>query len=173
METSSKPEFVRILTGMAAVKRIDLTTEAFEIWWLALADWDIEDFRSAAAHLIKTCEFMPGPHDFEKLKRLSRLSAQEAWSQALSFADGQWRTEQHPDDRINRVVEMLGGWRTLALTNVEKLGFVQRRFVDAYADLNDGEDTRAALPSIAGEPLQRIGRSSEIAGVLEQAADSL
>ncbi len=91
MDNNDRPEFLRVLNGLAAIKRVDLTKEAYEIWWQSMKDWPIDEFKEGARHLLKNCQFMPTPYDFEQLRKKGEVSAHEAWAMALRHAEGAWR----------------------------------------------------------------------------------
>ncbi len=148
MNNSDRPEFVRIINGLAAIYRIPLTKEAYEIWWLSLKNWPVKKFKDAAGYLLKSCQFMPSPYDFEQLRKKGDLSAQEAWSMVLEHAGGAWRSGALGDKTINRAVATLGGYEVIAHTNTKNLGFLERRFRDAYNDFVDSSDVREALPDL-------------------------
>jgi len=159
MDSSDRQEFVRILTGLAALKRVDLTKEVYEMYWRSMKDWSLDDFADAASHLVKNCQFMPSPYDFEQLRKAHETSAHEAWSMAINHAGGDWRYGPLGDALIDRGVEMLGGYSVIALTNKDKLGFLERRFIDAYNDFSDSTDVRQALPKLADRTQLKDGSS--------------
>ena len=160
MNSSDRPEFVEILNGLAAIRRVDLTKEVYEIWWRAMKDWSIDAFRDAAGYLLKNCQFMPSPYDFEQLRKEGETSASEAWSMVFQHAEGNWRHGLLGDARIDRAVASLGGYRVIALTNTEKLGFFERRFKDTYNDLYCTDSVRKALPDLAdGSKIQNDSRA--------------
>ena len=148
MDSSDRPEFARVLNGLAAIKRVDLTKEAYELWWRTMKDWPISDFEDAAGYLLKNCQFMPTPYDFEQLRKKGEISAHEAWSIALHHAEGAWRKGALGDALTDRVIAMLGGYGVIALTNKDKLGFLERRFMDAYNEFLDTGVVRKALPAL-------------------------
>ncbi len=160
MDSSDRPEFVRVLNGLAAIKRMDLTKDAYELWWQSMKDWPIDDFKDAAGYLLKNCQFMPAPYDFEQLRKKGEVSAHQAWSMALHHADGAWRQGVLGDALTDRVVAMLGGYSVIALSNKDKLGFLERRFMDAYNGLADTNGVRKALPNLTDRP--RIQNSSPV-----------
>ncbi len=160
MDSSDRPRFVEVLTGLAEIWRVDLTKEAIEIWWRGMKDWSIEEFRTAAGHLIKNSQFMPKPYDFEQLLKAGETSAYEAWSLALEHAKGAWRQGVLGESRIDRVVAMVGGYRAIALTDTDKLGFLERRFMAAYDDLSHSSGVRKALPKLTDRV--RIGNNSSV-----------
>ena len=168
MTPDDKKEFVRVLTGLAAIKRVDMTREAFEMWWAAMQDWSIADFRDAAGYLLNTCEFMPTPYDFAELKKLSRPSAHEAWAQALSFCMGAWRRSAScGDKRIDAAIATIGGYQTVALCDTDKLGFYERRFIETYNNFVESDDARQALPDLTERTTVRIGGPKTVGALLE------
>ncbi len=169
MDSGDRPEFVQVLNGLAAIKRADLTKDAYELWWQSMKDWSIDSFKDAAGYLLKNCQFMPAPYDFEQLRKKSKPSAHEAWGVALHHAEGAWRQGVLGDALTDRVIAMLGGYSVIALTHKEKLGFLERRFLDAYNDLLDTSVVREALPDLTerariqnGSPVQ-IGKIARAA----------
>ena len=152
MDSSDREEFLQVLNGLAAIKRVEITKEAYELWWQCMKDWPIGDFKEAAGFLLKNCQFMPAPYDFEQLRKKGELSASEAWAKAMQHAEGAWRQGVLGDALTDRVVAMLGGYSVVAFTNMDKLGFLERRFKDAYADLKDTDGVREALPDLTERP---------------------
>lgn len=150
MQSADRAEFLRILNGLAAIKpNAKLTDDGLDMWWQCMADWSIDEFRSAASHLAKACQFMPLPYDFEQLRKAGRPTAGEAWARALEHvrAGGTCNTG---DDLLDRTAAALGGWRTLGMTNLDSLHFVERRFCEHFEAMQDATDTREAVPQIAG-----------------------
>jgi hypothetical protein len=155
MQPTERAEFVRVLNGMAAIRRVDLTAEAISLWWAAMARWTLEDFKAAASHLIGATEFMPTPFDFNQLRRAGEPTPSEAWTKAVAECR-HWRNpELLPNGRIARAAAAVGGFRNIAMCNIETdLPHVQRRFLEAYEELSDVDQVREALPQIAGSPDQ-------------------
>ncbi len=160
MDSSDRDEFLQVLNGLATTNRVDLTKEAYELLWQTMKDWPIGDFKEAAGYLLKNCQFMPKPYDFEQLRKKGELSASEAWAKAMQHAEGAWRQGVLGDALTDRVIAMLGGYSVVALTNTDKLGFLERRFKDAYADIKDTDGVREALPDLTERP--RIQNSSPV-----------
>ena len=169
MDNNDRPEFVQVLNGLAAIRRVDLTKEAYELWWQSMKDWSIDGFKDAAGYLLKNCQFMPAPYDFEQLRKKGKPSAHEAWAMALHHADGAWRQGVLGDALIDQVVAMLGGYSVIALTHQAKLGFLERRFLDAYNELQDTSVVREALPDLTERPRIQNGSPVQIAKIAEAA----
>ena len=162
MDSGDRPEFVQVLNGLAAIKRVDLTKEGYELWWQSMKNWSIDDFRDAAGYLLLNCKFMPTPYDFQQLRKKGEVSAHEAWAVALQHATGAWRQGVLGDVLTDRVIAALGGYSVIALTHKDKLGFLERRFLDTYNDLLDTNVVREALPDLTERPRIQNGSPVQI-----------
>ena len=115
----------------------------------------IEDTKRAA-QLVKRCEFMPTPKDFEDLRRAGAKTTGEAWLLARQA----WRSGAVTcgDERIDRVVAMLGGYALLGQTRTDQLQFIERRFAEHYESLAEAEEVREALPALMASAERRVER---------------
>ena len=77
MQDADKPQFLKVLNGMASMKKATLTAEVLDLWWACMSDWSSEDFKAAAIHVLKTTTFMPTPKDFEDLRKAAWYIARE------------------------------------------------------------------------------------------------
>jgi hypothetical protein len=152
MQPDEKPEFARILNGLAAIKPGGkITRESLDVWWLSLADWPLAEFRAAAAHLARSVEFMPSPFHFEQLRKAGRPTAGEAWARAVASARRGGGTD---DPLIERAIAAMGGWIVVRMSDEDKLHFLERRFSEHYESIQDADDTREAVPSLASMPMR-------------------
>lgn len=155
MQSSDKPKFVSILNGLAAIKPgAKLTPEAYEVWWMTMQNWPLEEFSAAAAHLAKSVEFMPSPFHFEQLRKAGRPVASEAWIKAqrstgTAYTPNGYRGGSSGDPLIDKAVQVIGGYGVIAMCDTDKLHFLERRFNEAYESMQDAQDIREAVPQIA------------------------
>lgn len=151
MTPADKPEFLKRIIGLAAVKPgKPLTEEAYEIWWSSLEHWEFEDFKKAAAHLAICVEFMPSPYHFEQLRKAAKPTAGEAWARIREMARRSF--EGTPEDPIAaRALQALGGLRTVAMCDSDKVHFLERRFAEHYEAMGDADTVRTALPELTQE----------------------
>ncbi|MDE2104103.1 MAG: hypothetical protein KGL39_43095 [Patescibacteria group bacterium] len=155
MRPSDKQGFCKILAGLAAIKPGGkLTPEAYDLWWAAMSGWTIDDFRSAAAHLARSVEFMPSPYHFEQLRKAARPVASEAWLKAIgscrtAYTPQGYRGGTSGDPLIDRAVAAIGGYGAIAMCDQDKAHFLERRFTEIYESISDAEETRAALPDLS------------------------
>lgn len=152
MQPADRVSFVKVLNGMAAMKPGGkLTPEAIDLFWESMrTDWTLEEFKAAANHLVKASKFMPNTFHFDQLRRAGEPTDGEAWAVALA-ACSHWRTpEKLPNGRVARAVAAVGGFRSIAMADLEHaLPHVERRFKEAYNDLAGVEPVRQELPQIA------------------------
>lgn len=163
MKPDDRALFLEVVLGFAELKGKQLSAPGLELYWRAMQHWDLADFRAAAEQLVRTCEFMPTPKDFEDLRKAERLSAGEAWAEvrAIVRAGG----ESHDDPLVNAAVRALGGFRALGMTASDQMQFLERRFCEHYQDIGDREDVREALPRIAGPSRARISGPRPLAEI--------
>lgn len=155
MNQSDKAEFAKVVLAFAELKGKSLSLPAVDLYWAAMQSWEIADFKAAATHLLKTCEFMPVPKDFEDLIKAGRSTAGEAFATALGWArSGAYRTPARSNNGkfIDRVIHALGGWQVIARCEDDKLHFLERRFTEHFETMQDSEDVRASVPQIADRP---------------------
>lgn len=142
MQPSDRMAFLEIVIGFAELKGKQLSAPALELYWNAMQDWDIASFRAAANALIQTCEFMPTPKDFNDLRKTTtRTLAAEAW-----FTSG-----KSTDPLANKAMHIATQGRYVGHIPIDELPWVQKRFEQAYDQLQDVGDARAALGLDSGE----------------------
>ena len=166
MQADDFTRFRAVLAGMAKLYERELDAPLLDAYWLALRDWSLADFERAAGHLMSRSRFMPRPADFNDLRKAAGMTAGEAWAAALQHARGAWRSGPAVPE-VERAVQAIGGWMVLAHANIDSLQFIERRFTDAFADLETAVATREALPQIAGPTLTWKGRLSGPAPVAD------
>jgi hypothetical protein len=163
VKPQDRPKFLEIIVGFAELKGKQLSAPAMELFWNAMQAWSIEDFSAAANELIRKCEFMPTPKDFEDLRKAGRKTPGEAWAEVLEYVRGgayhQWDCGRptfnvdHPrmtDELILAAVRAIGGFDVIAMSKTDQTPFLERRFAEHYESISDAEDVREALPQIAG-----------------------
>ena len=121
---------------MAKVYEREIDPVLLDAYWLALREWSLAEFQAAAAELMRTSKFMPRPSEFNDLrKKALRKTAAEAW-----FTSG-----TSSDPRANRAMAIAAQGRYVGHIPRDELPFVQKRFAEVYDELEDVEETRAAL----------------------------
>lgn len=157
MQTEDKPAFASTLAGLASIKRVTLTPESFELWWQAMQDWSLENFRMVAAHLLKTCQFMPSPKDFEDMRKVGKMTAGESWALALWFVrSGTYHHKASSgDEATDACAKMVGGYRAIGMETNEGLPFMEKRYCEHHETFSDRTEKRR-LPQIGLSELKRL-----------------
>lgn len=159
MQPSDKFGFLATLTGLAAIKPGGkLPKEAYEIWWQAMQDWSLDEFKQACTHLARSVEFMPNPFHFEQLRKAGRPTAGECWARALQCARSGRRASGNT--LIDRAVQAIGGYSAIGMSEVDKTHFLEKRFCEHFETLQDAEDVREAVPQLAHQGAARLASTS-------------
>jgi hypothetical protein len=157
MQPTDRAAFLEVVVGFAELKGKQLSAPALELFWNAMQGWTIGSFRSAASQLIRTCEFMPTPKDFEDIRRAaSTETAAEAW-----FTSG--KTD---DPLAARAMHIAAQGRYVGHIPMDELQWVQKRFIEVYDELRDVTEIRQALPEIAGP--NRLALAAATNGLLQK-----
>jgi hypothetical protein len=169
--------FSAVVMGFAELRGKVLSPEAIVLFFRAMSGWSLDEFKAAAEHLLRTCEWLPTPFHFEELRRAGRPVLAEAWIEARSLAKA-WRPNmaapRSSDEFLNRVVESIGGYRAIAMCNVDVMGFLEKRFADAYESIQDASDKREAVPSItASSARTRLAGPRRVGESLKQLTASV
>jgi hypothetical protein len=152
MRDADKPNFLRILNGLAAVKPgAKLTPESLDLWWITMVDWSLDEFRAAASHLARTVEFFPNPFHFDQLRRTAaEQTAGDAWAQVLAKVRTMSPRESATvAPRIDAVVRQMGGYGHLACMTQEDIPHRARRFAELWVECGEVEEAQRVLPTAA------------------------
>jgi hypothetical protein len=154
MTPADRKAFVEVVVGFAELKGKQLSAAALELYWRSLQHWPLDEFRKAAEHLLRSCEFMPTPKDFEDLRKAGRPTCGEAWAKAVAACGSCHSPRGYisggtcGDEFIDRAVRSIGGYRAIAMCDSDKLHFLEKRFAEHFETLQDAQDTRDAVPQL-------------------------
>lgn len=157
MNLDDKPEFLRVMNGLASVFGGQLTPEALDVWWRAFGGWSLHDFTQAASAAVTRCKFMPRPADLFDVKRAALPSPGEAWEIAGKGIDA----------LADKALNIATQGRYFGHIPYDEHPWIQKRFLEVYEQLADVEDARASAPQLAApawlhrEPDKQIGVSPE------------
>lgn len=179
MQQTDKIEFVRVLEGLASIKPgAKLTPEGLDMWWAAMADWSLPEFKHAASHLARSVEFFPNPYHFEQVRKAGRPTAAEAFIRAREVAGG-LELGKHGDytdvgvtsgdPAIDRAVRAIGGYVALAMRPMDTMHFFEKRFAEHYRDIGDAIDSRRAI----GRDDKPMLKDRAVTGMLQKLSDEL
>lgn len=172
MQTDDANRFRDLLRGMGRVFGNEPDAVILDAYWLALQSWELDEFEQACGHLLATSKFMPRPADFTELRKAARMTAGEAFARARVLAAGCWERDlaslTSGDARLDAAVRAVGGYRAIAVSTHENIGFLERRFFEHFESISEAEDIREALPQLAGPSLLSIADQRMIAEMLER-----
>lgn len=161
MTEADRPHFVETLVAFAEIKGRKLSLPQVELYWRSMREWPIEAFDMAAEHLLKTSQYFPDPYAFEQLRKSTRATAGEAWKLALEHASSsRYRYGDLGVELIDDCVHMLGGYVAIAMCDVDRVHFLERRFSEHFETKQDAVETRAALPQLATRPILHLPKSA-------------
>lgn len=158
--------FKSLMNGMAKLYERELDTAMLDAYWLALQDWELEHFEAAVVQLLRTSKFMPRPSEFHDLRKAGRQTAGEAWAQVLKYV----RTDYSPSGlpclngrvaprfspETKRAVEAIGGFRTIAFSEISQTPFLEKRFCEHFEAIQDAVEVREAVPQITTDTRPQI-----------------
>lgn len=150
MENKDRPEFMRLLLGLAETYRREASEALIDGYWLGLADMPVADIRKGVAACLKTSTFMPSPAEIRsKAMGGSELKAAEAWTDVLAdmrAGHGSGWGKGKPfksDDRTQHIVRLLGGWGALDNTGSDDLHqWTRKEFLRLYGLITEDEICR-------------------------------
>lgn len=151
MTPENYDEFCEVVVGFAELKGRSLSAAAIELYWRSMKHWQIGDFKAAAEQLVRTSKFMPGPDAFEDLRKAGRATAGEAWAEVLAHvrAGRYGGRGTVVSELVDQAVAAIGGYHAIGMSEIDKTHFLEKRFTEAFEQLQDAEDVRAAVPEIA------------------------
>lgn len=161
MKPNDRKQFLAVLQGFCELRGKDLSEEAMLLYWRAMQDWEIADFVEASAHLLKTFNMrfgIPQPSDFEALRVTTQKTAGEIFAEIgrwMTYTPHGYRLNPETPRSIAAAIRACGGVDAIMLGDAEKRPFLERRFCEHYDQISKAEDTRQALPQLAGPAPER------------------
>lgn len=158
LKPTEREPFARMFHAVSALYGRDLSADVVEIYWQALAAYDLSAVRQALDRHVKnpdSGQFMPKPADIIRmLGGTTQDAAMAAWAKvekALRLVGG-YTSITFDDPVIHAVIRDMGGWIKLTETKVDDLPFRAKEFEARYR----GFAMRREIPSY---PARLIGRT--------------
>jgi hypothetical protein len=152
--------FNRLITGMSRMYGSDPDQLVLDAYWIALRSWEFEDLQRAAAHLMQTSKFMPRPADFNELRKAGQPTSGEVFAgirQWLKYGAYGYTLQPNTPPKIATAIRAIGGPDEIAMCEVDKLHFLEKRFTEHYDQISDRQEIRDAVPEIASsEGLKKL-----------------
>jgi hypothetical protein len=138
MKPTDRAKLIEVLSGVHDFYGRDMSKFAIAVWEQACETFAVEQVTKAlSAHLMdaERGQFMPKPADIvRQLQGTSTDRSLIAWGKTLDAMNrvGAYTSVCFDDGLIHKVVEDMGGWAKLCRSNIDELGYLQKRFCDAY-----------------------------------------
>ncbi len=146
MHATDRQQFVTLFAQVMSYYKQDVSDFTRNLYWNAFEGHDFDTVRKAFERHAKDPEqgrFAPKVADLVKiLAGTSTDRAALAWGKTHDAMGtvGAYTDVVFDDPVIHAVVSDLGGWPKLCRTELDSLGYMQKRFMDAYkAYANRGE----------------------------------
>lgn len=140
-------DFRMLLQGVHDFYSKDLSRFAMDIWWKAMAPYDLQVVsRALSMHCTNpdAGQFCPKPADVVRMVGgTTKDAAIMAWNkvQAAVSSVGSYRSVCFDDPIINRVLLDLGGWPAMCSKPANEIQFVEKNFCDRYRVYKTHGDT--------------------------------
>jgi Domain of unknown function (DUF6475) len=138
MQPSDKPEFARLLTGMMAYYRQDVSPFVLDLWWSACEGLSLEQLTKAMNTHAKDPErgqFAPKVADVVRILQGTHTDRSLlAWGKVLDATNGvgAYQDVVFDDPAIHAAVNDVGGWVKLCRTDLKELSYLQHRFCQSH-----------------------------------------
>ena len=113
MYDKHKAEFMKELVMMAELFGKDLTESLMELYWRALSDMSLDNYKKAISSITQTATFFPKPVDFrDAIAGDIDTKAIIAWEKVMKAKSsvGSYGSVKFDDPIIHSVISMMGGW---------------------------------------------------------------
>jgi len=148
MKHTDRTKLIEVLTGVHDFYGRDLSKFAIAVWEQACDSFDVEQVTKAlSAHLMdpERGQFMPKPADIvRQIQGTHGDRSLIAWGKVLDSLQrvGAYASVCFDDGVIHAVIEDMGGWVKLCRSKTDDLGYLQKRFCDAYKAYSQRGDVR-------------------------------
>lgn len=138
MQHSDKPKFAQAITVLGEIYGKEVSQTLIGVYYNALEAWPIDEVSKAIqAHTRDTenGQFFPKPADLIRhLEGSQEGRALEAWSKAVKAIGrvGRYSSIVFDDPVIHKVIDEMGGWSKLCLTEVDEMPFRAAEFAKRY-----------------------------------------
>jgi hypothetical protein len=166
LRQSDRSAFVEMLTYVGALYGRDVSPGVIDLYWSALAPYDLPAVRQAFDRHVKSPDagqFMPKPADLIRMMGgTSQDAAMQAWAKVERAVRrvGGHESVVFDDAIIHRCVEDMGGWVKLCATTEEDLPFRARDFQALYR----GFAMRREAPPYPAHLIGRFEAQNRMAG---------
>ena len=117
MQAKQRPEFVTVVTALAATFGKEASEAMLTGYWMGLSDLELPAFKRAASMALRDRKFMPTVAELHELagELTPEARAVVAWDAAIlaNRLHGYYHSVSFDDPAINATIRSLGGWPAL------------------------------------------------------------
>jgi len=145
MEKSDFNEFKKVMFGIGEYYEKNISTIILDKYWSGLSDMDINQFKVAIRlHEVDTDQGMFFPkisHIIRQITGSSKdneavftQSAELSWGKIIMQVQrvGSYGKLEIDDKLATETVKMIGGWRTICLSNNSQMAWLKREYLSLY-----------------------------------------
>jgi len=136
MNNSDREEFDAVIIAMAELFDRKMSAIQLDLYFEALKDMSLEDFRKSANTVARTCKFFPKPVEFRE-QIIVGVDAQATLAldkvQEAFWSAGVYKSVVFDDPVIHAVIDHLGGWVKYCNTPDHELKWWKKDFEKKYS----------------------------------------
>ena len=135
MDSQDRERFDAVIVAMAELFDRKMSAIQLDLYFEALKDMSLEDFRKAANTVARTCKFFPKPVEFRE-QIIVGIDAQATLAldkvQKAFWDAGIYKSVVFDDPVIHAVIDHLGGWIKYCETPDHELKWWKKDFEKKY-----------------------------------------
>ncbi len=154
LQKNDRAEFSRVLSSVAAMYRVELSPDVVELWWAALADYDLAAVKQALTRHIRnpdSGQFMPKPADAIRfMSGTTQDAALMAWAKVYTMVRraGSWADVSFDDAITHAVITDMGGWIRLCEMQESDAPFRAKEFENRYRAYARSQEVPRDVPQL-------------------------
>jgi hypothetical protein len=153
MTSGEFDEFTKYLIVVANLKQRELSPEDITIYFNALSDLSLKQFRFALSAAVKSLKWFPQPSELRELAiPQNSKSADEAWAEVLTLKNrccGTGKEPAYSTPMVEQACRSVGGLNGIWMAGAEQESYIRHAFIQAYNGLAEREhkDLMIGAPS--------------------------
>lgn len=131
------------LVDLADLYGKELSQTTLEIWTDAISDLDLEKVLAVLNDWARMGDWFPKPSEVRRLldpQQTAEAAALDAWHAVLEWCRS--RVKIPDNSKTRRAVSICGGLDVIGRCQEQELGFMQKRFVEAWCAAPDRDPPR-------------------------------
>lgn len=156
MTDTDRDDFADLLQSALGFYGQDVTPFALGVWWQSCQGVSLEQVRKALTRHAMDPDrghFAPKPADIVRvLQGTHQDRSLVAWGKVMDAmrSEGAYVSVDFGDPATHCAIEDIGGWPQLCRTELDSLGYVQKRFCDAHRAYSSRGEAVRDVPYLVG-----------------------